>query len=263
MAFARPDTLPQIMVAPNGARRTTADHPAIPVTIEQTVNTAQTCYAAGAGAMHFHVRDADQQHVLDAGLYKEALAELETAVPDMHLQITTECVGRYSPEDMRALAHAVMPPGISIGIIEMIPDGQPTAEDINLYKTLYEAGTRIQHICYFPEHLDIVRQIVDKAGLPEDDIWCLFTIGHYSGRVSRPEMISTFLDRLAELRLSPDWAICAFAEQEQTCLEQAVSKGGKVRVGFENSLFMPDGTIAKDNTARVAAARALFAPEAT
>lgn len=258
MPFARPQTLPQIMVAPNGARRTTADHPAIPVTIDQTVITAKACHAAGAGAMHFHVRDAEQQHVLDAGLYKEALAELEIAVPDMHLQITTECVGRYSPEDMRKLAYDVMPPGISIGIIEMIPDGQPSADDIRLYKTLYEAGTRIQHICYFPEHLDIVRRVIDLAGLPEDDVWCLFTIGHYSGRVSKPEMVALFLDRLAQLRLSPDWAICAFAEQEHTCLEQAVSQGGKVRVGFENSLFMPDGTIAEDNAARVAAARALF-----
>ena len=260
MTFVRPHTLPQIMVAPNGARRTTSDHPAIPVTIDQIVRTAKACDAAGAGAMHFHVRDAGQQHVLDAGLYKEALAELETAVPHMHLQITTECIGKYSPEDMRTLAYNVIPPGISIGIIEMIPDGQPTVEDIRLYKTLYEAGTRIQHICYFPEHLDIVRQIMDKANLPEDDIWCLFTIGHYSGRVSRPEMINTFLDKLDQLNLSPDWAICAFAEQEQICLEQAVSRGGKVRVGFENSLFMPDGSIAEDNAARVAAARALFAP---
>ena len=260
MTFVRPHTLPQIMVAPNGARRTASDHPAIPVTIDQIVRTAKACDAAGAGAMHFHVRDAGQQHVLDAGLYKEALAELETAVPHMHLQITTECIGKYSPEDMRTLAYNVIPPGISIGIIEMIPDGQPTVEDIRLYKTLYEAGTRIQHICYFPEHLDIVRQIMDKANLPEDDIWCLFTIGHYSGRVSRPEMINTFLDKLDQLNLSPDWAICAFAEQEQICLEQAVSRGGKVRVGFENSLFMPDGSIAEDNAARVAAARALFAP---
>ena len=258
MAFAKPEILPQIMVAPNGARRTIADHPAIPVTIEQIVTTAESCFKAGAGAMHFHVRDNNQQHVLDAGLYTEALAELTVAVPEMHLQITTESVGRYSPEDMRALAYQVMPPGISIGIIEMIPDGQPTADDIKLYKSLYEAGTRIQHICYFPEHLDIVRQIIDKARLPEDDIWCLFTIGHYSGRVSKPKLIAQFLEKLKSLELSPEWAICAFAEQEQICLQKAVTLGGKVRVGFENSLFMPDGSIAENNAARVTAARALF-----
>ena len=47
-------------------------------------------------AIHFHVRDADQRHILDAGLYREALLTLRQAVPDMHLQITTEAVGRYS-----------------------------------------------------------------------------------------------------------------------------------------------------------------------
>ena len=68
--------LPEIMVAPNGARRTTADHPALPVTIPQTVATARACFEAGAGGIHAHVRDAEQAHVLDAGLYSDLVAEL-------------------------------------------------------------------------------------------------------------------------------------------------------------------------------------------
>ena len=127
MKFSGPDALPRLMVAPNGARRTTADHPAVPVTIPDIVESAVACHAAGAGAIHFHVRDADQQHILDAGLYREALVALRQAVPDMHLQITTEAVGRYSPEQMRQLALDVMPPGISIATSEMIPDRQPSS----------------------------------------------------------------------------------------------------------------------------------------
>ena len=138
MQFFRPDALPRLMVAPNGARRTKTDHPAIPVTIPETVETAKLCAAAGAGAMHLHVRDSEQRHVLDAGLYREALAELGMAVPEMHFQITTEAVGRYRPEDMRQLAYDVMPPGISIGVLEMMPGRQPTPDDIKLYRTLHE-----------------------------------------------------------------------------------------------------------------------------
>ena len=40
----------------------------------------------------------------------------------MHFQITTEAVGRYTPEQMRRVAYDVMPPGISIGLLEMMPD---------------------------------------------------------------------------------------------------------------------------------------------
>ena len=258
MQFSRPDALPRLMVAPNGARRTKTDHPAIPVTIPETVETAKLCAAAGAGAMHLHVRDAEQRHVLDAGLYREALAELGVAVPDMHFQITTEAVGRYKPEEMRRLAYDVMPPGISIGVLEMIPDRQTTHEDIELYRTLHEAGIRTQHLVFFPEEVDLLADLIDKAALPREDFWCLFVIGHYTGRISHPGLIHPFLDRMEEKGLVPDWAICAFAEEEHDSLVEAVAQGGKMRVGFENSLFMPDGSIAPDNAARVAAANRLF-----
>ena len=76
MNFYQPKTLPNLMVAPNGARRTKSDHPAIPVTLEETVETAKRCHAAGAEAIHFHLRDDAEQHILDAGLYKEGLVEL-------------------------------------------------------------------------------------------------------------------------------------------------------------------------------------------
>jgi uncharacterized protein (DUF849 family) len=38
----------------------------------------------------------------------------------------------------------------------------------------------------------------------------------------------------------------------------AIDQGGMIRVGFENSMLMPDGTIAEDNIARVVAAKTLF-----
>ena len=123
--MTEPSILPPLMIAPNGARLTDDDHAAIPVTIPQIVAVAKDCAAAGAGAMHFHVRDAAKAHILDAGLYREALAELMLVVPEMHHQITTETVGRYGPEDMRAVTRAVVPPGVSIGVPEMILPAPP------------------------------------------------------------------------------------------------------------------------------------------
>ncbi|MEM1003879.1 MAG: 3-keto-5-aminohexanoate cleavage protein, partial [Pseudomonadota bacterium] len=70
------------MVAPNGARHGRADHPAIPVSIAETVAVAHACQGAGARGLHLHVRDADGRHSLDAGHYSEALSELARAVPD-------------------------------------------------------------------------------------------------------------------------------------------------------------------------------------
>ena len=134
MSFYQPAKLPKLMVAPNGARKVKKDHPAVPLTISETVATAKSCYEAGAGAIHLHVRDKDGQHVLDSGLYKEALNELEHQVPNMHIQVTTEAIGKYSPADMRKLAYDVTPPGTSIGTSELIPSRKPEEGDIKLYK---------------------------------------------------------------------------------------------------------------------------------
>ena len=258
MSFYKPEKLPKLMVAPNGARKVKKDHPAIPLTTSEIVEVAKSCNKAGAEAMHFHVRDKKGQHVLDSGLYKETLNELEHQVPAMHIQITTEAVGKYSAADMRKVAYDVSPPGISIGTAELISSRKPEIEDIKLYKYLTEAGTRIQHILYQPEDIDLLINLLNKAEIQINDSWCLFVIGHYSGRISYPENILPFIKKMEESKISLDWSICAFGKEEINCLHRAVNLGGKLRVGFENSLFMPDGEIAPDNQTKVDAINKLF-----
>ena len=258
MSFYKPDKLPKLMVAPNGARPMKKDHPAVPITIFETAETAKACFDAGADGIHFHMRDQKGQHILDSGLCKEALSELQKKVPRMHLQVTTEAVGRYSPDAMRKLAYDVVPPGISIGIREMIPSRVPSTEDINLYKNLSEAGTKIQHICYEPKDIDLLSELLSLANIPTNGTWCMFVIGHYSGIVSNPENIPPFLDKLKKHNINADWAVCAFAKEELSCLKMSINLGGKIRVGFENSILMPDGKIAPNNESKVQAAKNLF-----
>ena len=246
------------MVAPNGARKVKKDHPEVPLTIKETVEVAKNCFEAGAKAIHLHVRNDKGEHVLDAGLYKEALKELEFQVPNMHIQVTTEAVGKYSPDDMRKLAYDVTPPGASIGTSELIPSRKPTTEDIKLYKYLTESGTKIQHILYNPDDIDLLTDLLKKSEIPADGVWCLFVIGHYTGKISFPEKIPEFIKKMKANNVNFDWSICAFAKEEMSCLKKAVSLGGKIRVGFENSLFMPDGEIAPDNHSKIKAVNKLF-----
>ena len=256
--YHKPKDLPNLMVAPNGARPVKKDHPKVPMTISEIVKTGQACYSAGAEAIHFHIRNEKGQHILDSGLCREALNELNKKVPKMHLQITTEAVGKYSPAEMRKLAYEVLPPGISIAIREMIPSRKPGLEDIKIYQKLHEAGTKVQHICYEPEDLDVLSDVLKKSKLLETRVWCMFTIGHYSGKVSDPEKIPFFVKKLKDHNLIADWAVCAFSKEEIPCLKTAIKLGGKIRVGFENSLLMPDGSIAPDNETKVRAVKILF-----
>ena len=251
MNFYKPFNLPKLMVAPNGSKRMKIDHESIPITISEICSTAKACYNSGAVALHFHVRNKDGLHVLDSGLYKEALAELNLIVPKMHLQITTEAIGIYSPEQMRNLIYNLDTPGISIGIKEMIPSGNPTDEDIKVYKYLVEKETKIQHICYFPEELEILSKLIKVAELPNENTWCMFTIGHYTGRKSDPNLIPMFLDSKKKSQINGDWAICAFSVEEKECIKKVINLNGNIRVGFENSINMFDGSVALNNESKV------------
>ena len=50
-----------ITVAPTGAETAKSECPQLPTTLEELVETAQRCEAAGAGLIHVHIRDADHQ----------------------------------------------------------------------------------------------------------------------------------------------------------------------------------------------------------
>ena len=87
-----------VMVAPNGARRTKADHPHLPITPADIAAEAGRCRDAGATIFHLHVRDQNDAHSLDPDRYRAAIDAVRAAVGEsLVIQVTTEAVGRYDP----------------------------------------------------------------------------------------------------------------------------------------------------------------------
>ncbi len=245
-------TLPPIVVAPNGARRTKADHPALPMTVAETVATAVACRAAGAGGLHAHVRDAEGGHALDAGLYRELIAEMAHRAPDMLVQITTEAVGRYLPDEMRALVDAVEAQAVSVALREMVPGDADEGAGGAFFRRAAERGVAVQHILYAPDEVARFVALVERGVIPAEGLSVLFVLGSYDGaRASTPDLIPLYRAPLAALAQEPEWMVCAFGAAETGCLAAALEAGGKARVGFENNFLNADGSVARDNAERV------------
>ena len=251
--------LPRLMVAPNGARRGKADHPALPMTLPEIVETARACWAAGADGLHLHLRDAQGQHLLDAAAYAEALTALRRAVPDMALQITTEAAGLYAPPHQRAVALDAGADLVSVALREMAAPPHD-AEAPAFYAACADRGIAVQHILYEAGDFDLLDRLVPPGLKDAPDLQLIFVLGRYStGQQSAPHDLDPFFARLTERATPADWAVCAFGRAETACLEAAHAAGGKLRVGFENNLLNDDGTQARDNAARVAEIRAIMA----
>ncbi|MGY3439936.1 3-keto-5-aminohexanoate cleavage protein [Marinovum sp. KMM 9879] len=243
--------LPRLMVAPNGARRGKADHPELPITDAEMIATARACQQAGADGIHLHIRDAAGRHLLDAGRYRALLAALEEAVPGMYLQVTSEAAGAYEAEEQREMVRALRPAHISIGLREMVrsPDDWPVARDF--YRWAAESGVGVQHILYSPHEVQAFVSAWDSGLIPEVPQMLLFVQGSYANGAQDSVPLEDYLAPLADSGRAFDWMACAFGPEETASLVRAAELGGKARVGFENSLWHSDGTLARDNAERV------------
>lgn len=242
-----------IAVAPNGGRRTRADHPAMPLTAAELALTASGCAEAGAAMIHLHVRDRNGRHLLDADAYREAIAAIVKAVGDrMVVQITSEALGIYSAEEQMAVVRAVRPEAVSLALRELAPDQASEPEFARFLAWLHDNRVVPQIILYTSEEALRLADMARRGLIPQNDIPVLYVLGRYTpGQVSAPADLLPFL--------APDaprfahWSVCAFGRHEAACVVAAALLGGHARVGFENNLFRPDGSVAGSNADLVAA----------
>ncbi|MGB3280053.1 MAG: 3-keto-5-aminohexanoate cleavage protein [Pseudorhodobacter sp.] len=243
--------LPLVMVAPNGGRLTNADHPALPITIDEVVACALDCRKAGADGLHAHVRDARQQHSLDIGLYAELLAELERQAPGLYVQVTSEAMGIFTPEEQRRLVQDLRPNAVSVALRE-ITANQDDAVTRRFFAMCDEADIGVQHILYDAEDVAHLARLVARGDIPRAGLKALIVIGRYTpGQVSAPNDVTLLAQTLKSALAGVDWSACAFGAQETACLIEAMRQGGKARVGFENNRLNADGSLAADNAERV------------
>lgn len=232
-----------VTVAPNGAHRTKADHPALPISTAEIANTALACFKAGATGLHLHVRDDDGRHSLQADHYRAAISAISLRVPQMEIQITTEAAGLYSVAEQLACLRDLVPKSASVSIREMQRDAKTAA---HLYGFAGEAGIVLQHILYSPSDVaQLAKWFRDKT-IPEHMRSVIFVLGQYSPQVlATPADLDPFLSAAKDLHLV--WSICAFGRNELACAARAQRLGGSIRIGFENNLDLPNGARAIDN----------------
>lgn len=244
------------MAAPNGARRTETDHLALPMTASELAAEARACQQAGAWALHMHVRDTLGRHSLDSMLYGEAVAEVQSAAPGLFVQITTEAVGRYSVAAQFDCLREVVPEGASVSTREMARDVETAGR---LYAFAAEAGIALQHILYDLGDLQTLRGFRAGGVIPPGDCSVLLVFGTYEPPVpARVDAVPEAVEALE--RGFPDWAACAFGPTEEAVLVEVANRGGNVRIGFENNIHRPDGSLAVSTADNIRQFRSALAP---
>jgi 3-keto-5-aminohexanoate cleavage enzyme len=242
-----------VAVAPNGARRTLADHPRLPLSAKAMAETASAIVDVGASLIHVHVRDQNLGHVLDAGLYRATSEAIRGAVGErLIIQITTEAVGRYQPEAQMAVVRDVRPEAASLAVRELCAHADQEPEFASFLRFLRRERIAGQYIVYDVDDVLRLVDLVKRGVVPEARPEVLYVLGRYAvGQKSRPEELLPLLAAAGDY--FPDFMVCAFGQSEAACGAAAVLLGGGARLGFENNLALPGGGIAGDNAELITA----------
>jgi uncharacterized protein (DUF849 family) len=239
-----------LTVAPNGAYKQAADHPAVPTTPLALAAEARRCLQAGAAMLHLHIRDAQGRHSLDVDGYREALRVVHAAVGKaLVLQVTSEAAKVYAAPAQMAMVRALRPEAVSVGLRELDQPEIGAAGLADFFGWLARERVMTQVILYDLADLQRWQALRADGTVPDAPWFLLFVLGRYSaGQVSSPHDLLPFV--AAHSGPEP-WAMCAFGASELACATTAAALGGHVRVGFENNLRLKDGSVAPDNAALV------------
>lgn len=248
-----PDDPLIIAVAPNGARKTKVDHPALPISPDELGREAAACRAAGAAMIHLHVRADDDTHSLDVDRYRAAIAAVRReAGSDFIIQVTSEAVGRYTPAEQRAMVQTLRPEAVSLAVRELCPDASYETDFAAFTDWMRRESVHPQYILYDADDVRRFAVLRRRGIVAGESAFVLYVLGRYSkSQTSEPTDLLPFLDATRAEGAAWHWAVCAFGPKEGACALTAAALGGHCRVGFENNLALANGETASDNAALV------------
>lgn len=231
----------RIQAALNGGR-SHAEHPAIPQTPAELAADARACVAAGADLLHFHPRDEQGGETLEAGPSANAILAVREACPGVPVVLSAglwitrgdrkrqfELIdGWITKPDLVACSMA--DPGVLDTLEFLIGRGIPPEAGVvtvEQAKVLADSGigARVGRILVEPTEPD--PDVARATAREIDDI--VAPLGP---------------PRLHHGYLGQTWAV----------IDAAFDRGLDVRVGFEDTFDLPDGTRAASNAELVAEA---------
>ena len=275
-----------ITCAVTGAIHTPSMSPYLPVTPEEIIDAAVGAAEAGAALVHVHARDPvtgkpDQSPEAFAKFLPvikqrtNAVINITTGgAPTMLVEERLKPCAVFKPEvaslNMGSMNFGLYPMlgrfksfqhDWELPYLEGSKDRifKNTFQDIeNILTTCAENGTRFEIECYDIGHLYTLAHFVDR-GLVKPPFFVQSVFGILGGIGPHPEDVA-HMKRTADRLFGDDyqWSVLGAGRNQLAIAAMAVSMGGNLRVGLEDSLWIGPGKLAESNAQQVRAARQII-----
>lgn len=229
-----------IVAALNGGR-SPADHPGVPVSPGQLAAAAADAAEAGAGAVHFHVRGADGLESLSAADVARAVTELRALGVPFGVSTGAWIIAEPARRLAAVREWTVLPDFVSINFDE---DGAAELAAFFLARNVgLEAGVATP----------FAAEQLARSGLGDGCLRIMFEPREQdaAGALATVAHAEAVLDAAAVPAPRLLHGVNAMA---WPLVDEAAARGYSTRIGFEDTLRLPDGTVAGSNAELVRAA---------
>jgi 3-keto-5-aminohexanoate cleavage enzyme len=246
-----------ITVAPTGAESRKVDVPALPVTLDELVRTARDCAALGAAVVHVHIRDTDTEPTLDPGRLRETVAALR-AETGLIVQLSTGgAVTDAEADRLRVLDAEPDMASCSMGTVNF-----GSEVFLNRWDFIVELHTRMRDRRIVPEYeifdlgqLHTLSRLLDRHGAPYGGHVHVGLVMGVPGGM--PGTLPTMAAALAALPVGATFSATGVGRATLPVALAALSAGGHLRVGMEDTLTYAPGRPVEGNAQLVARAAGL------
>lgn len=242
-----------ICVAVTGSLPTKQNNPAVPISVNEQIESTQEAFEAGATIVHAHVRNDDQTPSSDPEKFARLQEGIETHCPGMIIQFSTG--GRSGAGKERG------------GMLQLKPDMASLSVGSNNFPTrVYEnppdlvdwlaAEMLAQDVKPEIEAFDLSHILKAKemsangqlSGVP----YIQFVMG-VKNAMPADKHVFDFYVRTVERLFGKDapWCAAGIGASQITLNNWAIAAGGHARTGLEDNVRLDRNTLAPSNAALV------------
>jgi uncharacterized protein (DUF849 family) len=254
--------------AVTGAGTTLQQHPGLPCTPEQIANACIGAARAGASVTHIHVRYPDGRQSMELAHYREVVDRIRASDVDVVINLTAGVGGRFVPgtddpavagpgtnfqRPERRVEHvmALRPEICSLDFNTMcsgVGTTINTAPTVRAMAALIrEAGTLPELEIFDSGDIRLARELLDDGTLDGPGFFQL-VLGVKYAAAATPDTMAYLCSMLPP---GCQWGAFGISRWAYPMLAQSFLRGGHVRVGLEDNIYLERGQLAPDNAALV------------
>jgi 3-keto-5-aminohexanoate cleavage enzyme len=241
-----------ICVAITGSVPTKESNPAVPITVEEQIESTQEAFEAGATIAHCHVRDAEGKPTSDPERFARLKEGLEKHCPGMIIQLSTG--GRSGAGLARGGMLPLRPDMASLSVGSnnfptRVYENPPDLVDWLAAEMIkYDVKPEIE--AFDLSHILRAAEMHQKGQI-KDTPYVQFVMGVKNAMPADKYVFDFYVETVHRLFPGAPWCAAGIGPNQIVLNEWAIAAGGHARTGLEDNVRLDRNTLAPSNAALV------------